>query len=106
MPAPKNLKLLQPAELMPTMHLFRVSLGVECSFCHVHGNFASDDNPHKEVARTMIVMAREINAKFPDGKTHVTCFTCHRGAMEPAVAPPTEAEAKPQQPGALTTPPH
>ena len=26
----------------------------------------------------MLTMAREINAKFPDGKIHVTCHTCHR----------------------------
>jgi Photosynthetic reaction centre cytochrome C subunit len=35
----------------------------------------------------MISMAKDINAKFPDGKTHVTCYTCHRGATEPAMAP-------------------
>ena len=35
----------------------------------------------------LIVLAREINSKFPDGKTHVTCYPCHRGAEEPATAP-------------------
>ena len=48
-------------------------------FCHVQGDFASDDNPKKETARMMLGMAREINAKFPDGKRHVSCYTCHRG---------------------------
>jgi len=92
-PAPKNLKLLPPENLMQTMGFFKASLGVECSFCHVQGNFASDDNPHKGTAREMIVMAREINTKFPDGKIHVTCYTCHRGATEPLTAP--EAASKP-----------
>lgn len=87
MPAPKNLKLLEPANLMPAMRAFSAALGVKCEYCHVEGNFASDDNPHKETARMMIVLARDINGKFPDGKRHVTCYTCHRGATEPATAP-------------------
>jgi hypothetical protein len=95
MPAPKNLKLLDPAELMPTMHAFRVALGVKCDFCHVEGDFASDDKPHKEIARKMILLARDVNSKFPDGKMHVTCYTCHRGAEEPLTAP--AAAAPPQQ---------
>ena len=90
MPAPKNLKLLTPDELMPAMRSFTVALGVKCDFCHVKGDFASDENPHKDVARHMIELARDVNAKFPDGKRHVTCYTCHRGAEEPATAPPPE----------------
>jgi hypothetical protein len=35
---------------------------------------------------------QDINAKFPDGQEHVSCYTCHRGAnmplTEPAPAPP------------------
>jgi hypothetical protein len=34
-------------------------------------------------------MTQEINAKFPDGKMHVTCFTCHNGNSQPKTdAPP------------------
>jgi hypothetical protein len=94
MPPPKNLKLLQPDEVMSAMHSFRTALGVKCDFCHVKGDFASDENPHKEIARHMITLAREVNAKFPDGKMHVTCYTCHRGAEEPATTPP--AAEKPE----------
>jgi hypothetical protein len=36
----------------------------------------------------MIGMVNDINAKFPDGKVHVACFTCHRGSTEPLMAPP------------------
>jgi hypothetical protein len=90
MPPPKNLKLLKPDEVMSAMHSFRTALGVKCDFCHVRGDFASDENPHKEIARHMITLVTEVNAKFPDGKTHVTCFTCHRGAEEPATTPPAE----------------
>lgn len=87
-PPPKNLKLLQASEVRAAMGAYRVALGSQCTFCHVQGDFASDENPHKETARKMIVMTREINAKFPDGKEHVTCFTCHRGAHAPAMVPP------------------
>jgi hypothetical protein len=89
-PPPKNLKLLQPETLMPSMMAFKAALGVECNFCHIKGDFASDENPHKEMARKMIVMARQINENFPDGKTHVTCYTCHRGSTEPKTAPDSQ----------------
>ena len=72
------------------MRAFTAALGVQCTFCHVQGDFASDDNPKKETARMMLTMAREINSKFPDGATvrHVSCYTCHRGAQMPATEPP------------------
>jgi hypothetical protein len=92
-PAPKNLKLLKPEEIRPMMGAFRVALGGKCTSCHVEGDFASDDKPEKETARMMITMTRDINSKFPDGKTHVTCFTCHRGDEHPKTAP--EAAAAP-----------
>lgn len=90
---PKNLKLLQPSDIRPMMAAFRTALGVQCTYCHVQGSFDSDENPKKEVARHMITMMREINAKFPDGKVHVSCYTCHRGATEPATEAPAAAPA-------------
>lgn len=94
-PEPKNLKVLKipPAELIPTMRAYSSALGVQCGHCHVQGNFASDEKPAKETARMMITMAQDINAKFPDGKVHVTCFTCHRGETEPKTAAPAAAPA-------------
>ena len=115
-PAPKNLKILEPTNLMAVMHSFENALGVQCEHCHVKGNFASDEKPQKETARKMIVMAREINAKYfthesgaepaaasanagdhaganaganaaNHAKMYVTCFTCHHGAVEPMTAP-------------------
>ena len=74
-------------------------LGVECGFCHVQGDFSSDDKHHKIVARKMIELVRSINPQFPDGKEHVTCYTCHRGAEEPLTAPPANSAAP-------ATPPH
>jgi hypothetical protein len=86
---PKNLKILKAEGLQPLMRAYNASLGQECVFCHVMGNFPSDDNPKKGVTLMMISMTQEINAKFPDGKMHVTCFTCHNGSNQPKTdAPP------------------
>jgi len=92
-PPLKNLKILTgetPDQLRTTMRAFTAALGQQCVFCHVQGDFASDDNPKKETARMMLSLAREINGKFPDGATvrHVSCYTCHRGATTPATEPP------------------
>ena len=86
-PAAKNLKLLPADTYMQAMQSFTAALGVQCTHCHVAGAFDSDENPKKETARMMISMAREINAKFPDGKQHVSCFTCHRGDVTPKMEP-------------------
>lgn len=98
-PTHKNLKILKPEDnILPIMNSFRIALGQQCNFCHVGRDFASDENPKKEIARQMLTMASEINAKFPDGKVHVTCFTCHRGKTIPEMAPPPAAPpAQPAQ---------
>ena len=87
--APQNLKILKVSgrELGQVMRTYTTGLGVDCNFCHVQGNRASDDNPNKDIARKMIEMADHINAGFPDGKVHVTCYTCHRGEQEPKTVP-------------------
>lgn len=92
--APKNLKILtgeSPDQLRTTMRAFATALGVRCNFCHVQGDFASDQNPNKNMARMMLTMARQINMNFPDGQRHVTCYTCHRGMTEPLREPPAGA---------------
>jgi photosynthetic reaction center cytochrome c subunit len=88
----KNLKILKDDEVRPMMGAFTRSLGVQCGYCHVQGNFASDENPKKETARMMITMAHDLNAKFPDGKTHVSCYTCHRGKSIPETEIPAPAQ--------------
>ena len=95
-PEPKNLKVMtgmSGTEVIQAMRAFRTALGVECVYCHVQGDFASDGNPKKEFARMMISMTRDINGKFPDGKQHVGCYTCHRGATAPLMNAP-DAQAK------------
>ena len=87
---PKNLKLLDPnSNIRETMQGFVKALGVSgCTFCHVQGDFASDEKPQKETARKMIEMVKQINSEFPIVDKHVSCYTCHHGAEEPANRPP------------------
>jgi photosynthetic reaction center cytochrome c subunit len=97
---PKNLKILPADTNIPqVMGTFRTALGVQCTFCHIQGDFASDDNAKKNMARNMLRMANDINANFPDGKRHVTCYTCHRGEAVPKMEPPAAGAApKPATP--------
>lgn len=90
----KNLKVLKPEQVQPVMVAARVGLGVMCNFCHVQGEWASDDNPKKATGLMMIEMVGQINTKFADGKMHVTCYTCHRGESESKTAPPPAPPAQ------------
>jgi len=94
----KNLKIFTsqtPEQLRETMNSFRIALGVNCLYCHVQGDWASDANAKKETARQMVAMSREINGHFPsDGKMRVRCYTCHRGQAIPATAPPAAEPGK------------
>jgi hypothetical protein len=88
---PKNLKVLTPENYMDNMRSFVPALGLAdkggCNFCHEMDR-SSDAKQEKVMARMMIMMVNDINSKFPDGKVHVACFTCHRGSTEPLMAPP------------------
>jgi hypothetical protein len=88
---PKNLKILKPEDIRPVMGAMRGALGQKCEFCHVEGDFASDEKHEKLTARKMIELVNDVNAKFPDGKVHVSCYTCHRGKTEPDMVPPPPA---------------
>jgi hypothetical protein len=97
---PKNLKIL-PADtnIQQVMGAFRTALGVQCTYCHVAGDFASDDNAKKSMARNMLRIVGDINASFPDHQRHVTCYTCHRGEAVPKMEPPAPSAApKPAPP--------
>ena len=86
--APKNLKVLTPENFMAQMQTFPVALGVEkqggCNFCH-EADRSLDTKPTKVKARQMIELVADINAKFGDGKVHVTCWTCHLGSTAPEI---------------------
>ena len=88
---PKNLQILKPEEIRTAMGAATVGLGVQCTECHVTDR-SSDEKPTKLIARKMFAMTQEINNRFPDGKAHVSCYTCHRGQKEPLMAPPPAAQ--------------
>ena len=89
------------AQVLQTMEAFNDSLGVECSYCHVPGNMASDEKREKRVARQMILLRDSINVMLPatvgkpagagptagDGlpgaPVRVLCRSCHRGLPIP-----------------------
>jgi Photosynthetic reaction centre cytochrome C subunit len=84
-----NLKVLTAENVEITMQNITFALGLRCIDCHDVNDLSLDTKPLKVKARMMLEMVRDINAKFGDGKTHVTCWTCHRGSTEPQVARPT-----------------
>lgn len=88
----KNVKVLKdmPAsQMLPVMHLMRSALGTRCDFCHVTegDRFDLDTKEEKETAREMIRMVFAINKENFEGRTAVTCNTCHRGQEHPVNAP-------------------
>jgi len=97
-PASKNLKLLDAkSEIRFVMQNFNEALGVQCTYCHVEGDFAADTNPKKDMARKMIAMVRLIDTSFPssagvfpEGYHEVDCSTCHRGSAKPETKAPSK----------------
>ena len=83
-----NLKVLTAENVEITMQNITFALGLRCIDCHDVSDLSLDTKPRKLKARMMLEMVRDINAKFGDGKTHVTCWTCHRGSTEPQAARP------------------
>jgi hypothetical protein len=84
-----NLKVLTPQNVEFTMQNITFALGVGCIYCHDLNDLALDTKPQKLKALMMLEMVRDINAKFGDGQTHVTCWTCHRASLEPQVTKPS-----------------
>ena len=95
-PSVEVLSGLTVPEFELEMQLITTSLGVSCGYCHVRGDFASENNPHKAVARRMLEMTRSVNQQFfpeyrpANGDSRlgkVTCFTCHQGNERPRTSP-------------------
>ena len=85
----KNLQVLPKTiskdELKATMKAQARALGVECDHCHDMPD-ADKDTKKKKIAREMMRMQGEINAKFLKGmEKKVSCDTCHRGKEKPEV---------------------
>jgi hypothetical protein len=94
----KNIQVLKGIpvdEFMGTMGLFSAALSVCCGDCHTGAGTDNPkwdaDPPRKLVARRMIQMVNAINKDNFKGVQQVTCWTCHRGAQNPATTPPIDA---------------
>jgi hypothetical protein len=83
-----NLKVLTAQNVEITMQNITFALGLRCVDCHDVNDLSLDTKPEKLKARMMLEMVRDINAKFGDDKTHVTCWTCHRGSTQPELSRP------------------
>ncbi len=97
----KNLKVLPKdtsgQKLRAVMTGFTRALGVRCTHCHVGKegepldtyDFASDDNPKKNVARGMYKMLGSVNDQLREiqpsveDRVNMWCHTCHRGLSRP-----------------------
>jgi photosynthetic reaction center cytochrome c subunit len=91
----KNIQALKgiPADgVIPAMQFITASLGVECEFCHVQGAFEKDDKKEKNTARKMMEMMFAINKDNFDGHREVTCYSCHRGSIDPVATPAVMTE--------------
>ena len=98
-PAEKVFKNIQLLKGMPAARLLRVmemgysrSLGVNCTHCHVPGEWEKDERPTKQIARDMAAMMATINTQhlkqiknLKSENPVVNCTTCHRGQTKPAL---------------------
>jgi len=93
----KNIQVLKGIpvdEFMGTMGFFSTSLSVCCGDCHTGAGTSNpkweDDPPRKKTARRMVEMVNALNKASFGGRQVVTCWTCHRGTLSPAVTPPLD----------------
>ena len=78
-------------EIVPSMREMTAAVGAtECEYCHITGRGELDDKREKRVARVMLRLTADLNAKLdaelgpaPAGKQRVRCITCHRGEPIP-----------------------
>lgn len=96
-PADSVFKNIQVLKGLPAIRVLRImtfgfspALGVDCLHCHVLRDWEKDDKEAKMVARKMWTMTIGLNKEVQAirEKAVVNCYTCHRGAVKPAINPP------------------
>jgi len=75
-------------EVIPGMQVMSEALGVDCEHCHSEsGDRDVEGNPNKDIARDMIRMVRDLNQRSFGGRNVISCYTCHRGSIQPTAVP-------------------
>jgi hypothetical protein len=83
----RNVQVLKdvPADQFQlVMQYVAASLGVQCNYCHVMNDNASDDKETKKTARKMMQMVSDLNTQFFGGTSKVSCASCHNGHPKPS----------------------
>jgi photosynthetic reaction center cytochrome c subunit len=96
----KNVQVLKdvsPDQWQLVMQYVAASLGVQCNYCHVMGDNASDDKDTKKTARKMMQMVSDLNGQFFAGKPAVSCASCHNGHPKPSRTPPLAINMTPDE---------
>ena len=77
-------------DLIPRMQTMARALGVTCEYCHTARKGSGLPEPKKDIARKMLAMTEEIDARVTSATGHsaedttrVDCVTCHRGVAIP-----------------------
>jgi hypothetical protein len=98
-PAETVFKNIQMFKGMPAMRVLKImelgyarSLGVDCTHCHVAGQWEKEDKTTKQTARDMAKMVQTINGdllknikNLKGPNSIINCTTCHRGQVKPAL---------------------
>ena len=91
----KNVQVLKGIpvdEFMDTMGMFAAATAKDCTGCHVgdilkRREAFAESTAQIQMARGMVRMMNEINAKFFGGRKRVTCYTCHINSPAPNRVP-------------------
>ena len=90
-----ELDFTSKSELRKYMKEISRDIGAKCSYCHDLDD-KSLETENKKIGREMIQLTRYLNdvlnkSEDPKNhKTHVTCWTCHHGKIEPEHKRPVE----------------
>src|SRR5262245_47514272 len=69
------------------MQAWSKALGVECTYCHVTGDWPDSSKPVFDFARRMSRMVDGLNSGALKDIGEISCWTCHRGRSTPARLP-------------------
>mgnify|MGYP002335970740 CR=1 FL=1 len=74
------------SDLIPAMEFMAASLRVPCTACHNATDYAAPTKG-KDDGRKMVLLQRDINEKWFNGRLEVTCMSCHNGKKKPSPTP-------------------